>query len=398
MTSPKTINIVGAGVCGITAALETRYRGHTVHVFDPGPLPHPDASSTDISKVLRMDYGTDEFYWDLMEESFRGWDSWNTDFSRPLWHKTGFLMLSRDNWQAGGFEFDSFTVSQKRGLHVERVNSAILQDRFPAWKSENYSEGYFNPQAGWAESGEVVRQLILRAKAAGVILHEGHKLGGLVETGSRVTGIRSHGGEQFPADITIIAAGAWTPAILPYLQDVMWATGQPVFHFKAPNLEDFQPPRFPVWNADIANTGWYGFPAKDDGTLKVANHGPGWRVDPLGPRVIPTGTEELFTEFFKETFPALVDAPKLGERLCLYCDTWDGNFWIDFDPDREGLMVCAGDSGHGFKFAPVLGKITADVLEGKPNPYAVRFRWRKRGDLAHEDARFFGEDGSAKRK
>lgn len=398
MSESKTIIIIGAGIYGITAALELARRGHQIHVFDPGPLPHPDAASTDISKVLRMDYGTDEFYWDLMDESFRGWDEWNSMFSRPLWHQTGFLMLSRDNWQPGGFEYDSFAVSQKRGLKVEPIDAASLRQRFPAWKAENYPQGYFNPRAGWAESGEVVRQLIRRAETQGIHLHEGLQLEALLESGSRVGGIRTSDGALHPADIVIIAAGAWTPILLPQLENVMWATGQPVFHFRAPNLEDFQPPRFPVWNADIANTGWYGFPAKDDSTLKVANHGPGWRVDPRAPRLIPAGTEDLFRDFFKDTFPALVDAQKLGERLCLYCDTWDGNFWIDFDPQREGLLVCAGGSGHGFKFAPVLGKITADVVEGKPNPYADRFRWRQRGDLSHEDARFFGEDGEAKRK
>ncbi len=398
MTKPQSILIVGAGIYGITAALELAARGHAVQVFDPGPLPHPDAATTDISKVLRMDYGSDEFYWDLMLAAFDRWDEWNKGFSRPLWHQTGFLMLSRSNWQAGGFEYDSFQVAARRGLPLETLDEQAVRSRFPAWNADLYQTGYYNPRAGWAESGEVLRQLIERCPAAGIQLHANQRFERLLENGSRVGGIQTADGTQHHAEVVIFAAGAWTPALLPHLEDVMWATGQPVYHFRAPTLADYQPPRFPVWNADIANTGWYGFPAKDDGTLKVANHGPGWRVDPHAPRLIPASTEEKFREFFRDTFPGLVDAPKIGERLCLYCDTWDGNFWIDFDPQRPGLLVAAGDSGHGFKFAPMYGEIIADLVEGRPNPWAARFAWREPGDLTHEDARFMEADGSPKRK
>jgi glycine/D-amino acid oxidase-like deaminating enzyme len=106
--------------------------------------------------------------------------------------------------------------------------------------------------------------------------------------------------------------------------------------------------------------------------------------------VIPPAEEERFRAFFAESIPTLADAPKIGERLCLYCDTFDGDFWIDHDPDREGLVVCSGGSGHGFKFAPMLGIITADVVEKKENKFSRRFRWRKRGKLKAEDARYTG--------
>jgi glycine/D-amino acid oxidase-like deaminating enzyme len=60
----------------------------------------------------------------------------------------------------------------------------------------------------------------------------------------------------------------------------------------------------------------------------------------------------------------------------MYCDTHDGNFWIAPDPEREGLVIAAGDCGHGFKFAPVLGEIIADAVEQKSNPILEKFRWR----------------------
>ena len=75
--------------------------------------------------------------------------------------------------------------------------------------------------------------------------------------------------------------------------------------------------------------------------------------------------EARVREFLGDSLPPLADAPIVHRRLCLYCDTFDGDFWIDHDPERPGLVVAAGDSGHGFKFAPMIGGLIADVVEGK---------------------------------
>ena len=100
--------------------------------------------------------------------------------------------------------------------------------------------------------------------------------------------------------------------------------------------------------------------------------------------------EKSLHVFLGETFPALADAPIVYTRLCLYCDTNDGNFWIARDPERIGLVVAAGDNGHGFKFAPVLGEIIADAAEGKSNPLLEKFRWRPevRAGTSTDAARF----------
>ena len=95
-------------------------------------------------------------------------------------------------------------------------------------------------------------------------------------------------------------------------------------------------------------------------------------------------------EFLSDSFPSLADAPVVFTRVCFYCDTKDGDFWIAPDPDRTGLTIAAGDCGHGFKFAPVFGGIIADAIEGKVNP---KFRWRPevKAGAAKEAARFQGE-------
>ncbi len=384
----RSIIVVGAGIFGVTAALELHRRGHAVSLFDPGPLPHPNAASTDISKAIRMDYGADELYMALTEQALEGWEAWNRRWGEELYHQVGVLFVTRDEMRPGGFEHESFVLLQKRGHRPQGLNSATLKARFPAWAAEKYPDGYYNPRGGWAESGKVVARLIEEARAAGVALREGLTFKQVLEEGSRAAGIVTTDDQAHRADCVVIAAGAWTPALLPHLSDVMWATGQPVLHFRPQNPADYQAARFPVWGADISNTGWYGFPVTPDGTLKVANHGPGRRVHPADPRAVAPSDEARFREFFRDTFPGLAGAPLIGSRLCLYCDTWDGNFWIDHDPQREGLVVAAGDSGHGFKFAPALGGLIADVVERKPNPYAARFAWRSRGELTKEDARY----------
>ena len=387
MAATQSILIVGAGVFGLTAARELRARGWGVTVIDPGPVPTPTAASTDISKVVRMDYGADELWTELGRRSLARWREWNRAARKTLFHEDGFLVLSRDAMQPGGFEFESFHFLTARGERLERLDSPALSRRFPAWAAEKYPDGYFNPNGGWAESGNVTAWLAAQARREGVQIFENCAFDRLLEVASRVVGMRAKDGREFRTDLTLLATGAWTPTLLPELGDVMWATGQPVLHFRVANPIEWQAPRFPVWAADIGRTGWYGFSALADGTLKIANHGPGRRVQPDAPREISPDDEPRFRAFLHDTFPALADAPLIGTRLCLYCDTFDGNFWLDHHPHRPGLVIAAGDSGHAFKFAPVLGELIADAVERKTEGAAKRFAWRARTEFSGEGAR-----------
>lgn len=381
------ILIVGGGTFGVNTALELRGRGHAVTLLEPGPLPHPLAASTDISKVIRLDYGSDEFYMEMMEEALSIWRAWNEELGEKVFHETGVLYFTLDGMQPGDFEYESYQLLLKRGHKIERLNANDLRRRFPAWNADRYPDGYFNPQGGWSPSGRTVNLLAARARKAGVNIIEGVSFAELIEEGGRVHGAKTTDGKEYRADWVVVCAGQWTPVLLPWMQEVMWPTAQPVMHFKAADVKSYQPPAFPVWTADVGKTGWYGFPAQDDGTLKIANHGPGWRRDPREPRDMPPDVEPRFRRFLGESLPGLANAPKVGERLCFYCDTFDGNFWVDRDPERPGLVVSAGGSGHAFKFSPLIGRVTADVLEGKPNKYAPRFAWRARGALSAEEAR-----------
>jgi glycine/D-amino acid oxidase-like deaminating enzyme len=413
--------VVGAGINGVVAAIELRKRRHDVVLVDPGPLPHPLAASTDISKVVRAAYGADEEYTELAERSREIWQQWNVEFGVELYHEVAFLCMRQDTMQAGDFEYESLRLLERRGHRIERVNSEYLRCHFPAWNADRYPDGFLDFEAGYAESGRAVAVLIERAKSIGVELREGNFVA-LDEGDDRVKGIvieERRGNQVIPsavegprgatlktpprdfstalgmasigADAVVMAVGAWTPYLLPFTRDFFRASGQPVFHLKPAQSELFTPERFPIFGADISATGFYGFPLNRDGVVKIANHGLGREMSPDSPeRVVTKEEEKKMREFLADSFPSLADAPVVSTRVCFYCDTKDGDFWIAPDPDRAGLTIAAGDCGHGFKFAPALGRIIADAVENKVN---LKFRWRPevKAGAAKEAARFQGK-------
>lgn len=372
---PPRIALAGAGVFGAAAALELRRRGWDVVLLDPEAPPAPRAASTDVSKVVRREYGSDLFYLELATEAIAGWRRWNAEWPEPLYHETGLLVLADSPLEGSGFAADSWRSLLAAGYAPERLDAGELAARFPAWSSTHLRGGFFHREAGWSESGRVVARLVDLARAAGVEVRREAAVG-LLEDDRGVRGLRGAAGEV-PADHTLLAAGVWTPR-LAGLEWGMWPTAHPVFHLRPGDPEPFRAERFPVFLSDIAATGWYGFPLHPrEGVVKVARHGPGRRVDPDVERVVTPDEVSAMRAFLADSLPALAGAPLAASRSCLYCDTADGHFWIDRDPAREGLTVASGGSGHGFKFAPVLGGVIADAVEGRESRWLPRFRWRR---------------------
>ncbi|HZS17059.1 MAG TPA: FAD-dependent oxidoreductase [Candidatus Udaeobacter sp.] len=369
--------IVGAGINGVTTAIELKKRGHEVLLVDPGPLPHPLAASTDISKVVRAAYGRDTDYTELANRSIKVWRKWNDEFGIELYHETGAMFVRQGEMKPGDFEYESFKTLQRRGHKIERISSTQLAKRFPAWNPQLFHDGVLELEAGYAESGRAVAMLVQLAKSLGVALRENVRFSRLDEGAGRVKGIVLNNETRIAGDCVVMAVGAWTPYVLPFTRKFFRSTGQPVFHLKPARRDLFVPERFPVFGADITRTGYYGFPINRDGVLKIANHGPGREMSPdSSQRAVTSEEEQRLRRFLSWAFPMLADAPIVYSRVCMYCETHDGNFWIAPDPEREGLVIAAGDCGHGFKFAPVLGEIIADAVERTSNPILEKFRWR----------------------
>lgn len=374
----RSVIILGAGMSGLTTALELRSRGWAVTVADQGPAPHPDAASTDISKVVRADYGDDELYCEMAEQAITGWRRWNVAWGREYYHECGYLLLASGSaMRPGGYEDTSFRVQKKRGQKVEPIDATKLRARHPRWNAERYGAGYYNPNAGWVESGAVVVRLADDARKAGIQVRERAPLVAMSHEGGRVTGVVLGDGARLAGDVVVSALGAWTPFAFPELGALLRTTGQAVVHFKPAEPQAWAAPAFPVWAADIEQTGRYGFPVNADGIVKVAKHGAGVPITrPDQKREVTEADMAEARDFLRGSIPALADAPVVATRQCWYGDALDGDFLIDQHPMREGLFVVGGDSGHGFKFAPVMGGLIADVVEGKANAWTERFRWR----------------------
>lgn len=362
--------VAGGGIFGVTAARALQTRGIAVTLVDPG-LPHPLAESTDISKVIRIDYGADEDYTALGERALDGWRSsaWP---AAAQFHETGVTFLARV--PLAGFERDSYEMLTRRGHPLVRLDADAIADRFPAYKRGAYIDGYFNPLGGWADATATVAALardLLRTDAPAPATIRAARVERIEDDGAIIDG------ELVRADLVLVTAGSWAPLLVPELAPVLRAVGQPVFHLRPADPAPFAARHFPVFGADISRTGFYGFPANRDGIVKIANHGTG-TVLLAGEerREVTNAQEAALRALLADSFPALVDAPIVGRRLCVYCDTADEHFWIARHPTRERLAVATGGSGHAFKFAPVLGELIAAIVLGEPHPLAHKFRWR----------------------
>jgi sarcosine oxidase / L-pipecolate oxidase len=383
------VAVVGGGIFGVTAALTLRERGHEVTLIEPGPVPHPLAESTDISKVVRADYGADEAYASSMQRALEGFRRWNVELGETLFHETGLLFLTRRSMDGGGFERDSFEVLSRLGRRLERLDAKAIRERYPAWSTGLYVDGYWNPDGGFAESGRVVAALARRASSEGVLILEGEAASGLHEEGGRLRGVRLRSGAVVNVERAVLAAGGWTPDVLPEASRLLRTVGMPVFHLAPEDPSLFEAARFPVFGADIARTGYYGFPLHG-GVVKIANHGHGREMHPSDDAAREVTAEEIdaLRRFLEQTFPALAGARLVKTRVCVYNDSSDEHLVIGRLPGRDDVVISAGGSGHGFKFAPLLGGWAADALEGRDAPDAARFRpSESRGRRGEEAAR-----------
>jgi glycine/D-amino acid oxidase-like deaminating enzyme len=394
MTPTYDVLVIGAGIFGTTAVSELNTRGYKTAVLDPGPIPHPLAASTDISKVVRMEYGNDEQYMAMVEAALPGWHRWNALFNDTLYHETGVTMFTRAPMASGGFEYESYQLLNKRGHRPERLNADEIALRFPAWKPDAFVDGFYHAKGGYAESGRVVSALLAHMQQQGTAVYSDQTVIKLIVKNDKIQGVRTTEGSTFHADQVIIAAGAWTHILLPELAPVMRASGHPVFHVQTAVSAKFSPPHFTVFTADISKSGWYGFPFHPtENVIKIANHGVGQQLHPTRDERVVTKSDILhFRAMLANTFPDLTDAPIVFTRRCLYNDTRDEHLWIDRHPTISGLTVAAGGSGHGFKFAPILGSLIADAMAGITNPWLPKFRWRLLSNeiIGEEASRFHG--------
>lgn len=396
--------VIGAGIFGMTTAIELKKKNYSVAILNPDQIPHPLAASTDISKIIRMEYGTDLEYMEMAIESLETWREWNDFFKEILFHEVGFLLTSSKTMEDASqtYEKACFDNLLKKGFHPERLLDGKLEERFPVFMKNKYLDGFFHAIGGFAESGRVVATLAKYARQLGIKVEEGQTAEELVKQKSEITAVKTKEGAHYSADQIIVSAGNFTPYLIPDLKPFMKVTGHPVFHLKPSQPDLFTPQNFAVFAADISNTGWYGFPLHPrEKVVKVALHSYGLELHPEKDELLVTKEDvQKLRTFLKESIPALANDPIVYTRRCCYTDTLDGHFWIDRHPTIKNLTIGSGGSGHGFKMGPIIGKMIATVAAGGNHKWSDRYKWRNLNDLTiqSEEARFLAQRSLTKKQ
>ncbi|TWU70938.1 hypothetical protein ED733_002016 [Metarhizium rileyi] len=390
----EPVVIVGAGVFGLSTALELTKRGYTnITILDRYLPPAVDGSSVDISRIIRFDYG-DPFYSKMAREAVQLWATEYPDH----YHQVGFLMLN----EKGGFEYTAKTkqVDEQLGKTIQEYADATemrsIRPGIPG-KLEGLS-AYYNPKGGWADAASSIAQLAGRCSMAGISFVTGRRgtVTSLIYQRSKVVGVKVLRGSPVRASLVILATGAWTNHLL-QIGHASSASAQPVGFIQLTKEEAERLRNMPVMIN--SNKGVFAFPPTPrSNVLKVARHGWGYatkvRVDDghSPSRIIscpqrdsnnarhsymPDDAQEALRDGLRDLVPEFAERPWSRLRLCWYSDTPEGDFIADKHPLLEGLFLATGGSGHGFKFLPVLGKYIVDCLEDKA-PKELRFKWRYR--------------------
>ena len=261
------IGIAGAGIFGMAAALELRRRGHRVTLIERGEIPNPEASSTDVAKVIRRTSYPNEVYVELVTRSAAQWREWHERTSRSIYFRTGKLIAVRglgpDHEALAGLE----TLS-RMGEDISELTAKEVNERFPQFAVRSEDRLFFDPWAGYLRSGQALVDLAALARGAGVDIRENTPVTAVEDSGS---GARLRlGPESLKCDRAVVAAGPWVAQLLPVIATRVRLTRQQMAFFAPQDPSPFERGRFPVWTSLSPGNLWYGFPLLHEGYVKVA--------------------------------------------------------------------------------------------------------------------------------
>lgn len=363
-----TIIVIGLGAMGSSTALHLASRGHRVLGFDQFTPPHSQGSSHGQTRMIRQSYWEDPRYVPLLLRAYELWRRLEIDTGQPLLHITGGLMIGRPN----GDLVARGTVSAERfNLPHEALSATQLRSRYPAFRMDDDWVALWERDAGYLYPESCIQQQLQQSAIAGAKLHFNEPVmewNALPGGGVRVRTTR----ETYAADHLVITAGPWAPQVLRELNLPLRVTRQVVYRFEPVGSMDlFRAERMPVYIREMERGQplLYGFPstAPDSEGVKVGLHGSNDFCTPeTVDRTVSPIDERTIRERLAEALPLLAGR-LLHAETCLYTMTPDENFVIDTHPALPQVTLAAGFSGHGFKFASVLGEVLADLAtDSKP--------------------------------
>jgi sarcosine oxidase len=355
--------VLGLGTMGTFACLEFARRKFSVLGLDQFAPPHDRGSHTGETRVFRIAYAEHPDYVPLARRAGMLWDQLGKEAQTTFLHRTGMLSLGPPD---GALISGTRASSATHGLNVQELSPAEVSSRFPAFDVPPGWQGIFEAEAGWVDVDAAIR----------FGLNEASRLGADVRVDTRVEHWEPRAGEfairtsagTYLAKRLIVTAGAWSGQLLADLQLPLNVIRKVLIWVNPFRPESFRPDRFPIFAS--ASKFFYGLPDVDGKGVKLSIHwSEGEPATGINVRQ-PEATREEIAPILEEAaslLPSLAGPlPHAFDRVlrsktCLYTMTPDEHFVIDRHPGYENLILAAGFSGHGFKFAPAIGEVLADL-------------------------------------
>jgi monomeric sarcosine oxidase len=361
------ICILGGGIMGLATAYHVSKTSNAkVLVLDRYGVGSEYSSSNDVNRVFRYSYGNDELYTRMAVESLALWRQLERESHQELLIQTGLLLLRGDDQNANGFNEASYRTLSRMGFGADRLNKTDLKKRFPQFKAE---EAFFDHHGGILLASRALHSLQALAASKGVIFHKSKARNILPGDLPKVT---TYNGETIEFRRLVVTIGPWTDSLLtPGLARVR-ATRQQLMYFKPQlDLDHFHPNNCPVFFTDKH----YGLPTAGINAVKMASKELPETVDPeTVKRTVDDDQIIGCKEAFRQYVPELADSEVVRSKVCLYDMTENSDFVMDRDPAHSEVVYGYGFSGHGFKFAPLIGELLAELaLDSRPSFDLERF-------------------------
>ena len=367
-STPQTVYdaiVLGVGSMGSATCYYLARQGYNVLGLEQFDIPHELGSHAGQSRIIRKAYFEHPDYVPLLERAYQNWKSLEEETGEQLYFKTGLLYFGKaDHALIKGLRESAVKYS----IRVDNMSEQEQTQHFPQFNIPSGYERLIEPDAGFITPERSVLLYTQRALRAGATIRTKERTLEWKKSGSTVT-VKTNKG-TYQCKKLIMTAGPWAGKMVPNLSGNLKVTRQMIAWVKPKNWSKFELGNFPCWTiADHEKPGiFYGFPllsvAQFGGPigLKLAHHFHGAASDPDTISRTPTpADEEILVYALNKFMPDGYESTHVM-KTCMYTNTPDENFILDFVPGYEkDVVVATGFSGHGFKFASVVGEIMADL-------------------------------------
>jgi sarcosine oxidase len=365
--------VVGLGAHGSAAAAELGRRGLRVLGLERFGRGEGRGSSGGWSRMIRLSHYEHPWLVPLAEAA---WDGW-----RALERETGLAILTQTGGLYAGPPGSPIVAGATEGaaghgLDHEVLDAGEIHARWPIFEPADDLVGILEARAGALRADRGNAGHLAVAERAGATLRYDARLVDWRPASGGGFEVELADGTKAGADRLILTAGPWIGDLVPDLGLPLEVEREVPMWFRPPiDPAESGADRLPVWVMGDGDTTFYGIPHDQTLGLKVSIHHWGARVDPEAvDRAVGERDVERVRAFLRRRMPA-ADGPLVHAEVCLYTNTPDQTFVIDRHPAAAGMAFASACSGHGYKFAPVVGRILADlVTEGVTSWPVERFR------------------------